>query len=71
MFRSHVAMVSKNTLFSLFDLAVKLVKINTGSSFKTNYDGLKSQMLHTKFRANRFNGSGEELLKHKKSLVHA
>ena len=26
----------------------------------TNYDGLESQMLHTKFRGNRSNGSGEE-----------
>ena len=26
----------------------------------TNYDGLESQMLHTKFRVNRPAGSGEE-----------
>ena len=26
----------------------------------TNYDGLESQMLHTKFRENRPAGSGEE-----------
>ena len=25
-----------------------------------NYDGLESPMLHTKFRENRFTGSGED-----------
>ena len=43
-----------------FDLAVKQVKVNPGSSFEKNYDGLESPMLHTKFRVNPPAGSGEE-----------
>ena len=54
MFRPQAAIVSKKSTYrkdyvQKFDLAVKLVNVNSGSSF-VYYDGLESQMLPTKFR---------------------
>ena len=64
-FRSLAAIVSeKSTVFTFsnrkaevtkFDLAIK---VTSGSS--SNYVGLESLMLHTKFRGNHPAGSGEE-----------
>ena len=67
MFRSQSAKVSKeNHCFpiekSMFQ-NLTLHKIGQGQPrVKTliKYDGLESQMLHTKFRGNRSNGSGKE-----------
>ena len=42
-----------------FDIAVKKLKVNPGSSFEQT-NGLESQMLHTKFQGNRSTGSRED-----------
>ena len=65
-FRSQASTVSekltvftfsyRKALVSKFDLAVKKVKVTPVS----NYDGLESPMLHTKFRENPPASSGEE-----------
>ena len=69
-FRSQAAKVLKNQQFSLFPIEKPKLpnltpcrKICQGHSrliIWTNYDGLESLMLHTKFRENRPAGSGEE-----------
>ena len=47
-------------LGSKFDLGVKYVKDNLGSSFRKNSVGLTYQMLHTKSQGHWPSGSGEE-----------
>ena len=51
-FRSLAAIVSEK--FTVFPFSDKKAKVTT------NYDGLESLMLYTKFRENRLAGSGED-----------
>ena len=67
-FRSQASRVSKNTVFNLFYRKAcyqiwpchKLGQGQPRIIIWTNYDGLESLMLHTKFPGNWSTGSGEE-----------
>ena len=64
LFRTKAAIVFKKSIvFTFSHVKAYVSKIGQGHPrviILSNYDGLESPMLHTKFRGNRPSGSGQE-----------